>query len=493
MNLPALIPPQYDYCKEVSTDKELFVLLVKDPSALIPFFEAACEDETWASSHQDFLQDTIAWLSDRFFEDKLDSELARHCLEVIRPHYQVLDSFFPLNLTIRLKDNTVPISAFLYGASSDFWHALIRSECRDKNKDTITFREVPYEIFRQADAYIKTGDCRDLWRQEEDVVLAAMNLANGWGLEGMMLICEEILERYITRDNVLDKLVMAQRKSWKFLRQKCIEFYNMQNTGVALVSKNSHLGMEFFELTENVLELFERLRNELTHLVFSQKLTQEERFGDILRKIPRLVSLDISRSSGFSDELKEIPSGLQELDLSQCLWVNNENLKKIIRICPHLQRLALNSNSQINYGGWGELKKLSRLESLDLAKCYQLTDDEFFIIVQACPQLLSLNISECIRLTDKSFERIARGMTRLTTLNLSRCSVTDIPLIAIAALCRNLAWLDLTRCVNLTDKGILEAVKNAAALRELNLEQCNVGEGVLEQIRKKTPPISLKR
>ncbi len=98
-----------------------------------------------------------------------------------------------------------------------------------------------------------------------------------------------------------------------------------------------------------------------------------------------------------------------------------------------------------------ELQGVSTLRFLDLAENRNVTNDGM-VRLKALTQLTGLNLSSC-SITSTGIVPL-RDLTRLEHLNLAYCNkLTDQALKTIQAM-RNLTFVDLQGCVNITQGGI---------------------------------------
>ena len=492
MQLPALVPKSLEFASEVANDSALFTALVKEPPNLIKFLTRACADEMWAELHAPFMTQSLTWVTNQFFQDKLLMSFAERLASAIRPHYTSMSAFLPKNLTLKLSDRDLPMNSLLLSSSSEYLRELIRRECRDRRKNYLLLKEVPYNYFDVIEEYVTTGEYKDLIRKERTQVVKILRLAMLWQLQELGDGCQEVLKLYITRENVFETLMRAHKNQRKLLRQACYDFVNNLNLGYRFEDRGiDSLVFEFLEFTENSLEAFHKVCKQITHLIMGGSLPVEDPFVTVLKECPKLFCVDLSRTNEFYDQFKELPKKLSELELSACLWLNNEMLEKIIEICPFLTRLKLQSDVRIDAGGWGMLKKLPILRALDLSRCSQLGDTELTLILQACPELLVLNLEDCRSLTDSGFYAFPTYKKDITVLNLARTWISDLPLIELATKSDLLTTLDLTRCENLTAVGISEVARHTKTLRELNITSCDISPEALTEIRKSRPYLKL--
>src|SRR4029077_20907132 len=88
------------------------------------------------------------------------------------------------------------------------------------------------------------------------------------------------------------------------------------------------------------------------------------------------------------------------------------------------------------------------LRALNL-KDTEVTDQQLKEVIEACPKLESLNLERCYNLTNDTIENLPK---KLQSLNLTNNRIlTDA---AVKHLPKNLQSLDLTNCCQLTDAAI---------------------------------------
>lgn len=483
MELPALLPEELHYTKVAENSRNLLNMLVKIPQDLIVFFEYACGDETWSGNHPDFMREVIQWMTQQFYQDNFHVEFAQRATSSIREHYHILHPFITTNLSIRYNGSQAEVSSLLWGATSEFLRTTIRQECRDKNTQELEFEDMTPAVFSQVDEFIKTGSVKELWRKEQHEVLEVLRCASEWEIVGLKHLCEDILKRYINRNNVIDMLIMAFEEHWGLLKEACEDFINSLEVGVRFPRSDlAHFSMELVDFREDALEIFENLHHYITHLICGHDLTEQPAFSDVINRCPNMICLDISHSISFSDRLLDIPDTLEELDLSKCPWLSNKNIRKIVEICPNLTKITLASNSQINYTGWGILRNFQHLEKLDITRCQQVNDEDFKIILQACGNVTHFCLEGCSGLTDNAFFELGQNVPMLSDLDVSRCNISDGGLIDLTMRCKHLITLSAVRCPNLTEKGIIEAVRNAPNLRSINISKCNLSQFAVDEI-----------
>lgn len=498
MLLPALLPEELKIYSQAESEIALFQMLTTKPQDLILFFEYACDDETWSENCREFMPAAMEWFTEKSLQERLASELLQRVAASIKPHYLNLKSYIPRNLIFDVQSKKIAFSSLLFAASSEVFHNLIRSHLYADKSMPISLGKLPLDIFDIVEEFVYSGDVVAIWKYDELGLLRILRHATDMRLVGLMQLCEDTLKRYINKENVLDLLIKAHKKSWIHLKNHCCHFLNILSWGVKFEDSKKYrlteegektfLALEFLEFSDTSLDIFERLKLFITHLILNGSLTEETSFSMVIQSCPNMRFLDIGRTRAFSERLYEINPNLQELDLSNCLWLTNDYLKKVVEICPNLRRLVLTSNVQLTFLGWSVLQKLPLLYGLDISRCHQVHDDDLLLILRACPQLTELDLEECRGLSERAFFDLAKSLPHLVVLNVSRCHISDVSLIEIALRCRHLRELLLMRCKGISEKGLLQLIANAPLLKLLDITSCNIALAVVESLKHLAPP-----
>lgn len=504
MQLPAILPDHLLHYQTEPNDAALSEKLDKKLVDLVLFFESASEDEIWCAEHTDFMRSALESLSKHYLNEHLSQESAGRIAFAIYNHLtESAQRFIPSDISVQAQGYSLPVNSLLFGASSEHFRDLIRIQCRDEGKEVVSLQDdVSQEFLITIVELVKTGTVRGIWKYDKKELFNLLRQAASLKLLGLMHICEDTLKRYINSENVFDILKMAYDESWEHLKQHCYDFLNARNPGIRLqgsttdfgpleVEEIKPLGLEFFELNESSLDIYQKLKPLVTHLIFSGSLTENPEFSRIVRSCPHLISLDISRSRSSSQYLMDLPLDLQELDLSQCPWLTDAVLKKMIGICPNLKKIVLGSNVQLTYEGFSELQKLKRLYGLDISRSPRIRDDDFLLILKACFQISHLLMEDCPQLSNKAFFEISRGLPSLAILNISRCSISDGLLLEITAHCSQLRYLNVSRCLELTGKGLLQVIRQGRKLQVLDVRNCTLSRLEVEKLREVRPLLKI--
>ncbi len=492
MQFPALLPKELRPYNTVTSEEALFTLLLEKPAALLLFFETACDDETWSGLHADLVCKMINWLTTQAFADKLPAEFCRRAVKAIHKHSSLLEPMIPKNITINFKDGHIEVNSLLLGTVSDFFKEFLLRQCRGKRKMDFSLEHVSKDEFMPVEGYISTGQVAALWKMGKVDLLALMDRAASWGITGIVQASEQMLRKYLTAENVIEMLVLAQQKGWTILKQECIYYINSLSWGFYLSAPTiERLAVEFFNFADNTLEHFKDISQLVTEIICKGAFADHPAFGRVMQQCPNLKLLDLSVMPIFSAYFYEIPASVQALNLSHCPWLSAAILKSFAAIAPQVNELHLASNNQLDFGAWGGLLNFKQLIKLDIAHCTQLKNEDFKIILKACSGLTELVIDNCHRLDDMVFFELARSLPRLTALNLAHCNLSDAALVEIGARCQGLLSLNLSHCHRLTEKGVFALLKQTATLQEINLAHCDFTATIVPSIKELKPRLKI--
>nr|MBA3603322.1 BTB/POZ domain-containing protein [Parachlamydiaceae bacterium] len=472
MLMPTILPYSLSAYQIAENDDQLFEMLVKKPPDLLSFFAASCEDETWCNNHSDFSSKALKWITEQFYLEILPLNSVSDVGNAIREHFHNIEKWLPLNLYIKLANRTVAINSLLFQTASPYWFNFIRTNFFEKGKKSIVYSNISFDDFEILREYAYTGKVKELYRLKETDILRILHLARGSEFQYLEKECEELQLRYITVENLFQYMIASENNSLDLVKKRCCELFNSNYSGVILSSLNSQqLNCELLTSTETSLELFAKLVLHVTHFIAGERVMEDNAAIGLLQRCSKLTSLDLGRTRNYSENIL-LFSHVKELIFVGCLWLQDLYFKKICTSFPLLQRLDLTSCAQITLTGWGELTKLTRLRSLSLARCEMLSNEEFSLILMSARQLHELRISECRNLSEAAFHALAACQQRFVNLDLGRTSIEDRSLLEITTRITSLSLLDLTRCQNLAEQGIVDAIK-VSSLQEVNLSHTN--------------------
>jgi hypothetical protein len=111
---------------------------------------------------------------------------------------------------------------------------------------------------------------------------------------------------------------------------------------------------------------------------------------------------------------------------------------------------------------------MGKLRALSISYC-NVKDDGLAGIATHCRQLRFLNMENCEQVSDSGVIAIAKRCHQLRLLNLTGCNIRNKSLFAIAENCHELTSINLCRCVKVTDKGLQMLGRGCPKLQAVNL------------------------
>ena len=191
-----------------------------------------------------------------------------------------------------------------------------------------------------------------------------------------------------------------------------------------------------------------------------------------------LLSNDIKLTMNiFCAGLKALAgcSNLSSLKIGICLRISDEGLTYIGKSCPKLRDIDLyRSLLDVPCGFLSLVHFLTKLTCSFCFRCGGISDDGVIQIAQGSPMLASINLSYCTEITDRSLMSISK-CTKLNTLEIRGCPrVSSAGLSEIAMGCRLLSKLDIKKCFEINDVGMLYLSQFSHCLRQvLDLSPAN--------------------
>lgn len=500
MELPSFLPDELSGCQSFETAKDFIQAWENNPIHLTTFFEVACEDGIWAQSHLAILRMLLRWAAKAYYLNQLPPALAKRWVKAIQKHVSFLEPFLYFRaalfftVVIQVEQKTFLVNSLLFGASSPFFNEAFRHHCFDHLRNDLTLSQISLPLFQLIDVHLVRGEIPNLWRENEQTLLALMYQSRSWGLSDLVSECEKILKRYLHRDNVLKTLLKAHQESFAGWKSACYEFFNQLEFGIRFIEMEdpSALKIQFLNFRADTLDIFSRLNQFVTHIGFEGDLSEMPLFGELLLQCPRLIGVDLSTSLNYTNQFDNLPEHLKELDLAACPWVSAELLQKASGRLKAIRRLDLANNGQLNYLSWGSLSRFPALVELKVARCYQLDDAGLRTISRSCQKLVHIDLEDCRAITDQGVIEIIHECRQLRYINLEGCvSITDKVLTEMAIYATQLSHLSLLRCTQLSDKGLLELVRLRASLREIRISEDQFSPEVLSLIRQQNLLLSL--
>ncbi|XVF76901.1 hypothetical protein PTKIN_Ptkin13bG0304500 [Pterospermum kingtungense] len=229
----------------------------------------------------------------------------------------------------------------------------------------------------------------------------------------------------------------------------------------------------------------------------------DEGLSSVVTKHKDIRKLDITCCRKITDisiaHITNSCNSLTSLRMESCTLVSREAFVLIGQRCHLLEELDLTDN-EIDDKGLKYISRCSKLSSLKLGICLNITDEGLIHIGRSCSKLLELDLYRSAGITDLGILAIAQGCPGLEMINvayckdisdcsllsLSKCSrlktlesrgcslITPLGLTAIAVGCKELTKLDIKKCHNIDDAGMLPLAHFSQNLRQINLSHSSV-------------------
>jgi len=154
-----------------------------------------------------------------------------------------------------------------------------------------------------------------------------------------------------------------------------------------------------------------------------------------------------------------------------CDQITDDVINHLTVNCPLVQKLTLGKigvHLPITDKGIAHLSRFKKLKSLNFIAC-NLSPSTIKFLSEQLTQLISLNMTWC-SISDTCVEHIPLFVS-LKHLSLQDSRITDCGLAKLENL-RYLNSLNLSFCSNITDRGIIYAVKYLKNIESLNLSWC---------------------
>ncbi|KAK3227423.1 hypothetical protein Dsin_007285 [Dipteronia sinensis] len=208
-------------------------------------------------------------------------------------------------------------------------------------------------------------------------------------------------------------------------------------------------------------------------------LVPREAFVLIGQRCPFLEELDLTDNEiddeGFTHFIHSANLCIRAIVLVFILTCFVDAGLKSISRCPNLSVLKLGiclniTDEGLTHVGMG----CPKLVELDLYRSVEITDSGVSAIACGCPNLEMVNIAYCKDITDSSLMSLSK-CSRLNTFESRGCPlITSLGLAAIAVGCRQLSKLDIKKCHNVDDVGMLPLAHFSQNLRQINLSYSSV-------------------
>lgn len=487
MELPSILPNDLKGTSQAADDRALYEMLLQSTERLTRFFSFAADDETWSTLHESFHRQVLIWFTNQYVQNRLAEIYVKTVVASLHDHYSILGALLPRPISIQAGNLKFATNPLVLGFMSPYFKSRL-----DKNVHVHEVSEKATELVEFALKYLESGNAENLWRFEKPKVMELMLLAEKWGVLPLSRECEAVLRRYISRENVQEELVLAYQHGRHLLLERALEVFNEAfSHAKVFTNPEEPFAFEFLDFEEEAFEAFNFVKSMITHLHFKGELTLDPSFIKVIEQCPRLTGLVLRQSNESSPLFQQIPSKIHALDVSECAWLSDRELRQLISYVPAVFELKLAQDTQLTYRGFSELKNLRGLKSLNLSRCSQLKDEDLNLILQGSPGLVELNLYGCRKLSDEAFYEIARRAVHLQKLKVSRTLITDGGIATICSRCHELGALELNHCLNITEGALFDSLKLAKQLKSLSIKDNRLNAKSVQALKDSYPNIEI--
>jgi F-box/leucine-rich repeat protein 14 len=186
--------------------------------------------------------------------------------------------------------------------------------------------------------------------------------------------------------------------------------------------------------------------------------------------LPQLCSLHVARCVKITGAGLQHLSKLQSIDLARCEAIDDASIAKLGQL-SNLRELRLMGCEKVTDAGVAHLALcgLTALQVLDMSHC-GLTD-ACAPHIRKLTALNNLKLRLCFKVSDAGVAQICRRAASLRALDVSATAISDSGMASIAT-CTGLEALRVAFCGSITDAGLALVGRHLLALRYLSAEHC---------------------
>jgi hypothetical protein len=183
---------------------------------------------------------------------------------------------------------------------------------------------------------------------------------------------------------------------------------------------------------------------------------------------PSLEAVSLAGALLWDRELERLPAQTTALDLQSCRNITNQGVGIVAATLGNLTQLNLSNCRLITEACFRHLRGLP-LRSLTVRRNASVTTAGIAVLAATCgASLTELDLANCYDVSDESLEPLAQHRVPLTALNLSGCNVSDQCFAHLQGL--PIRRLDVSSCPGICDEGV--AFLSELPLQSLNFASC---------------------
>ncbi|XP_010546742.1 PREDICTED: F-box/LRR-repeat protein 3 isoform X2 [Tarenaya hassleriana] len=429
-------------------------------------------------------------------------------------------SLSPSILSVLSEDLLVRVYGFLDPTGRKAWRLVCRDFLRIDSLSRTSIRVLRIELFTALLLRYPNLSSVDLSvcpRVDDSVVLRlalngpalrSLNLsrATGVGARGMETVARacQALERvdvsHCWRFGDWEAAALSVAAGLRELRMdKCLGLSDVGLVRIAVgCSKLEKISLKWcMEISDLGIDLLCKKCRDLKSLDVSYlKITNDSICS--ISSLPKLevllmVCCPLITDAGLQFLENGSPS-LQEIDVTRCERLSLSGLISVLKGHPDLRQFrAGHTVSEISTSFLPYIRAMKNLETIIIdGAC--ISDSFLRKLSSNCRFLTEIGLSKCIDMTDMGVMALVRGCVNLRTLNMSCCgSITDLALSAVVESCQYLQILKLESCNMITEKGLRGIGHCSKLLQELDLTDCcGINDRGLEYISRCSNLLRLK-
>ncbi|CAI0424033.1 unnamed protein product [Linum tenue] len=179
---------------------------------------------------------------------------------------------------------------------------------------------------------------------------------------------------------------------------------------------------------------------------------------------PRITDASLALVSRTSSA-----DSLRSIDLSRSRFFSYSGLLSLVLNCRNLVEIDLSNATQLRDAAASAVAEAKNLEKLWLGRCKLITDMGVGCIAVGCKKLKLISFKWCLGVTDLGVELIAVKCKELRSLDLSylpvmfdfcrSAGITDPGILAIASGCPDIEMINMSYCQDITDSSLISLSK----------------------------------
>ncbi|KAH7649528.1 F-box domain [Cryptosporidium bovis] len=234
----------------------------------------------------------------------------------------------------------------------------------------------------------------------------------------------------------------------------------------------------------------------LKSLVFNRDFTNEielKKLATSRNLSTNIRKFSINQQKKLTDKILKLfflrLKNLESLEILDCKKINGKTSFSTLKNIKSLKYLKIGSTDKPNYffeddsllelsglTGQNEVKTKNEnpnsleLLQIELLNCYNITKLSF---LQFCGNNIEyLNLKGCKGILEEEFVHISKHLQNLKVLILANCTVDDQNLEFIFMNCKKIEFLDISNCVNITEKSISKIHTELIKIKGIKLSYC---------------------